>query len=425
MFYFRNALDYIDSKEKKFKDKTKQLDAARGVIYGNQANIFIRKKKFAIAETLLKKSAEINLRKGNDNNDAELSELKLAHIYDETGKTDLLYNLLASIHRQSDTIKNDDAEADYNFLMAHYFIKNRNSANALKYFIKYDRLKDSLRGKGRALKEADIARFEKDYQLNKLKESNQLQHLYLKTAVAFGFLLIIIFFLIFINGRKSKKNLKVLSHLNDTINDQNISLGEALNELKLRSQEKDRILRAVAHDLRNPIGGIASITNVMVGEDYNGDQMEFINLIKETSNNSLELINEILEVTNDGSANSNMELVEINALLNNSVGLFRFKAAEKNQSILFDGLESPEELLIDREKIWRVIGNLISNAIKFSPSGASIFVKATHYENFIEIAIKDSGIGIPDAIKNKVFNVFTEAKRSGHRGKSPLGWAFL
>ena len=83
----------------------------------------------------------------------------------------------------------------------------------------------------------------------------------------------------------------------------------------------------------------------MAAESYNDDQLEFINLIKETSNNSLELIDEILEVTNDGSSDSNMELVEINSLLNNSVGLLRFKAAEKNQVIIFEGLRSPEDLI--------------------------------------------------------------------------------
>ena len=67
----------------------------------------------------------------------------------------------------------------------------------------------------------------------------------------------------------------------------------------------------------------------MTADNYNDDQLEFINLIKETSNNSLELINEILEVTNDGFSGSNLAMVEINSLLHNSVGLLRFKAAGK------------------------------------------------------------------------------------------------
>ena len=425
MVYFNKALDYIDREAPRFKKKATLLDAARGVIYGNEANIFIQKKNLPLATALLKKSAEINLRKGNDNNDAALSELKLAHIYYQAGETDSLYNLLGIIHKQLDVINNHDAEADYNVLMANYFTTIGKPGRALNYFIKYDYLKDSIQNKSKALKEADIAQqitqFDKDAQLDNLKKNNQLQYIYLHIALAFGLMLILIFFLIYLHWQKSKKNLILLGHLNDTINDQNITLENALNELKLSSQEKDRILRTVAHDLRNPIGGIASITNVMTADNYNDDQLEFINLIKETSNNSLELINEILEVTNDGSSCSNLELVEINSLLNNSVGLLRFKAAEKNQTIIFEGLRSPEDLLINREKIWRVIGNLISNAIKFSSFGAKIIVRARLYDDGIEVSIQDSGIGIPKNIENKIFNTFTEAKRSGTAGEKSFG----
>ncbi len=180
-------------------------------------------------------------------------------------------------------------------------------------------------------------------------------------------MLLIIFFLILLNWQKSKRNIKVLGSLNHQINDQNYSLEHALKELKVSSQEKDRILRTVAHDLRNPIGGIASLTNAMGDDDYSDEQKELINLIKETSNNSLELINEILEVTNDGTPALHKEVVEINSLLSHSVALLRFKAAEKGQLIILELLETPVEVLISREKIWRVMSNLISNAIKFSP----------------------------------------------------------
>jgi len=78
-------------------------------------------------------------------------------------------------------------------------------------------------------------------------------------SVVFAALLLIILMLILFTWQKSKNNLKILANLNTTINEQNKTLENALTELKLNSQEKDRILRAVAHDLRNPIGGIASL----------------------------------------------------------------------------------------------------------------------------------------------------------------------
>ena len=64
-------------------------------------------------------------------------------------------------------------------------------------------------------------------------------------------------------------------------------------------------------------------------------------------------------------------MVEINSLLSHSVELLRFKAAEKNQRIMLELLDTPLELFISREKIWRVISNLIGNALEYSSKHAT------------------------------------------------------
>ena len=159
----------------------------------------------------------------------------------------------------------------------------------------------------------------------------------------------------------------------------------------------------------------------MTDDDYTDEQKEMLNLIKETSFNSLELINEILEATNTATAPLNKELVDISALLSNSIELLRFKAAEKNQVINLELLSRPQEIMMSREKIWRVISNLISNAIKFSPANGSILVKAVNLEHEVHIQVKDHGIGIPDKLKSQVFNMFTDAKRPGTEGEKSFG----
>jgi signal transduction histidine kinase len=417
IFYFKKSLDYIDEHSQKFKDRSKLLDVARGVIYGNEAKIYIQKNNFQLAKKLLKESSAINLRKGNDNRDAELSELKLAHLYYQTGETDSMKNLLSNVRKQLDSVENKDAEADWNFMEAKYFIKKNNSKTALSYFLKYDALKDSIANANKALKDADVARqikrLEKDYEFNNLKKNIELQNLYLKLGAIFGAMLLIIIFLVLLTWQKSKKNIRILGTLNHQINDQNNNLEQALAGLKLSSEEKDRILQTVAHDLRNPIGGIVSLTLAMADDDYSNEQKEMLNLIQETSHNSLELINEILETTNNVQAVLKKEWVEINSLLSHNAELLRFKAAEKDQQITLELLEAPAELLISREKIWRVISNLISNAIKFSPAGSAIHVKIIRNGNEVEISVKDNGIGIPENMKLKVFNMFSEAKRLG------------
>jgi len=425
MYFFKRALDLIDQQKERFKSSTNLLDVARGVIYGNQANIYLRQHNYAQAGQLLKKSININLRKGNDNRDAQLSEMKLAHMYYDRNNQDSLFALLQNVKLQADTIKNPEVLPDWNYLAARYYTKKNDAKSALSYFKAYDSLKDVMAAKQKALQEADVSeqikRLEKNYEFDKLQKNSQLQNTMLIVILVFAVLLTIIMFLVYSNWQRSKKNIIKLDSLNNQINEQNSSLTRALAELNISSQEKDRILRTVAHDLRNPIGGISSLTGLIAEEAQTTDQQESIRLIKETSDNSLQLINEILEATNHQKTEPVKEPVDINLLITNSIELLRFKAAEKNQSIVTVLLPESVQLNLNREQIWRVISNLISNAIKFSPLQAKIAVKAALVDNEVHICVKDNGIGVPDYLKDKIFNMFTEAKRPGTAGEKSFG----
>ncbi|HVW96743.1 MAG TPA: ATP-binding protein [Mucilaginibacter sp.] len=425
MYFFKRALAFIEQYSERFKTSENLLDVARGVVFGNEANVYITQGNRAQAIRLLKKSAEINLRKGNDNVDAQLSELKLAHIYYDTHQTDSLFALLKNIQQQSDSIHSIDVQADWNYLMAKYYYNRKESALALTYLKEYDKLTDSIVIKEKHLKEADVSeqinRLEKTYELDVLQKNNQSQKVLLKVAIIFAVLFFVILFLVYSNWQRSKKNIKKLDDLNSQINEQNQSLSSALTELKISSQEKDRILRTVAHDLRNPIGGISSLTGLMLAEAQTDEQKESIALIKETSDNSINLINEILEATNNKKVEQPKEPSDINPIIANSVELLKFKAAEKNQQIETELFEEPILLQLNREKIWRVISNLISNAIKFSPPGSKIKVKTVLADREVRVIVEDNGIGIPDNINEKVFNMFTDAKRPGTSGEKSFG----
>ena len=423
--YFEKTLAYLEKEGSKYKERADLIDVGRAVVYGNQAQLYMARGEDATAEQLLRKSIAINLRKGNDNRDAQLSELKLASIYSRNGNTKL-FKLLNDIRAQLDSVKNPDAEVGWNHQMATYFEKRNDLKKAIAYFNKYDFLKDSVAKTTQKLKETDVNQQFKDLEnqstISNLKIDNRVKQNYLTIALIYSVMALVIILLIFLNWRRSKANVKDLSRLNAQVLQQKDILELAFKELEVADKEKDRILRAVAHDLRNPIGGIASLTSLMLMDEMDTERKELIELIQSATNNSLELINEILEVTGNTSLNPNKkQLVDINTLLSNSIELLRFKAAEKNQQIMLEMLETPEELFISREKIWRVMSNLISNAIKFSPQGSDIYVKVVNEDDNIRISVNDHGIGIPDNIKNQVFNMFTPAKRVGTAGEPSFG----
>ncbi len=423
--YFDQSLSFINKYGPQFKDRLKMMEIAQGVVYGNKAEIYILKKDDEQAIGLLKKSIKINLQKDYDNADAELSEIKLAQIYDDHHRDAELFALLTDIGEQLKTTKNPDVEADWNRLMGHYYLRKKDLSRTVAFMQDYNTVKDSNIARFNQLKESEIDKqfdtYEKQQQIDELSNNNKIQRILLVVILIFAAMALVIILLVYRNWRRSKSDVQTVKTLNQQINEQNIELGKALSELKLSDQEKDRILRTVAHDLRNPIGGIASLTDLMVDEGYNEEQKDLIKLVKETSHNSLELINEILEATNITSIEINPELVEINALVNTCVELLRFKAAEKAQKIFFEPLHTPQQLMISREKIWRVINNLISNAVKFSPTGAPIFVKIATENNQVIISVLDNGIGIPDQLKDQVFNMFTTAQRPGTLGEKSFG----
>ena len=423
--YFNKALAFINKYNNRFKDIGYKLDIARAVSWGDQGKVMYEKGDYVEAQKLFQKSIDFDLKKSYDNFDAELVEVDLADLYLKQHQLKPLFGLLQDLHKQMDTVKNLGALTAWNRLMSAYYVQNKDYAQSLDYYKSYSELKDSLSKVDLYIKETDInqqlANYDKQYQIQALKDNNKLEKIFLYVAVLVGIMALVILLLVFRNWGRSKRDVKAISELNEQINSQKNDLEATLEELKTNSQEKDRILRTVAHDLRNPIGGIVSLTNVMLEDGYTDEQKELINLVNSTSSNTLELINEILEATNHKIGKSNKELVDINSLVSNSVEIMNFKAAEKDQKLVTELLDAPAMLLVSRERVWRVISNLISNAIKFSPNGASIMVKLISNDREVKLCVSDDGIGIPDNIKNDVFNIFTDAKRPGTAGEKSFG----
>ncbi len=215
-------------------------------------------------------------------------------------------------------------------------------------------------------------------------------------------------------SRKNHKNVRL----------QNEQLQQTLEELEYANQNIVRIMRIMAHDLRNPLSGMIGLANTMAEDETVDEKKHMLRLIEATGVHSLDMINELLT---SGLADENEPLVkhplDIKELLCDSVELLRFKAAEKNQQIIFESLNVPIIATVNHEKIWRVFNNLIVNAIKFSHKGG--IIKVSIYENAdkktVLISVADNGIGIPDKDKERIFEMFTSAKRVGTDGEQPFG----
>lgn len=253
---------------------------------------------------------------------------------------------------------------------------------------------------------------EQQYEISLISRKNELKNIYLLGAVIF--LAVAVGFLVNV-----AYHLRRFRAINRQISQQNVELQDALGALEQSHAENSRMMHIVAHDLRSPISSMTMIADVLLESgNWSEEDRTLIEHIKISGNNSLNLVSEMLQV-NRGTEGLQKEEVDLERMLNYCVDLLRFKAEEKLQKITLT--TEPVKAMISREKMWRVVSNLIANAIKFSHKGGTIDIKLAKKDEQALISIQDHGIGIPDRLKDSLFELFTNSKRYGTDGETPHG----
>ncbi len=405
LLYHKKALAFIDANRYTHEPKNRWHDIAKGVIYGNMGQVYKAQGKYGEAEKLFRQSIAINLQKGNDTWDAQSAYVKLADLFYMENKIDSMGAALQEIRKSFDAMPNFTWETEWNKLMWRYSEKQNKPSDAYKYLTLYTRGKDSLDKINKAITTVDASSFikvlEKQHDIDVLTKKNDLKDHYLLLAESCSLLLLVIGWLVWKNARHSRKNVERLTRL---------------------SEEKDRILHVVAHDLRSPIASIMMLSNVIKKANNKEETGKALQFITTACSNSLTLISELLGAAeNHNNKNDTRETIDANRLVNDCVELLQMKASEKNQTfnIQFNG--EAKFFTANREKINRVINNLLTNAIKFSHNSEQITVSSLVKDKKIQIAVQDNGIGIPDNLKDRIFEKFTKAKRKGTMGEPTFG----
>jgi signal transduction histidine kinase len=199
-----------------------------------------------------------------------------------------------------------------------------------------------------------------------------------------------------------------------------------LQQLLELNELKNKFLGMAAHDLRNPLSTIKGYLELFLTDalgELTADQREVLNDMSQTSDNMLDLINDLLDVTaiETGNLQLKRQPTDLDVLLHAIQASFRVLAHAKSIEIKLDLPETLPVLHIDQARIKQVLVNLISNAVKYSFSRTIILLIVKVFEKEVWVSVKDQGQGIPVEEMKKLFKDFSRTSVKPTAGEKSIG----
>ena len=202
---------------------------------------------------------------------------------------------------------------------------------------------------------------------------------------------------------------------------------QAAQKLKELSDLKSDFVSKVSHELRTPLTSImGAADNLLDGIAGPLDERprSYLGRIKENADRLLRLINELLDLSRIEAGKEEIRLsgFRLDALIGETLETLK-PLAEEHRVTLAAPQAPPLVIRADRDKISRVLINLVDNGIKFTPAGGRVEIRASGEGQWVKLAVSDSGVGIPTLELDRIFDKFHQVKhaRGGSRPGSGLG----
>ena len=181
----------------------------------------------------------------------------------------------------------------------------------------------------------------------------------------------------------------------------------------------------VSHDLRTPLNSMIGLLSNLDKFIKDPQGKRFLSIIRNSSSFMLFLVNDLLDFfqIKNGKFRKNFKWVNIGDDFRELMDMFRVGTDEKDLQLYYEQASNlPNELLVDSQRLKQVLLNLLQNALKFTFQG---FIKVqVNYDNdigFLNVSVQDSGIGIPEEDKEKLFKLFGKLESTAHINTTGIG----
>jgi GAF domain-containing protein len=210
------------------------------------------------------------------------------------------------------------------------------------------------------------------------------------------------------------------------IQEKSIELEVANRQLEVANKHKSDFLANMSHELRTPLNAIIGFSEALMDRlfgDLNEKQLEYQKDIHESGEHLLSLINDILDLSKIEAGKMELELSSFHlpTAISNAVTLIRERAMRHGIALGMDIDERIGDFQADERKVKQVLLNLLSNAVKFTPDGGRVDVSAKVDTDKVEIAVKDTGVGISPEDQAALFEEFKQFGKDRSRKAEGTG----
>lgn len=395
---YNEALIYLDSAEVVFREIQDSLDYVH--VYLSYGEIYIAQEKYELAYPYIKMAFDESNQKGNVYQKA-LAGFYLCRYYRDKGQLDSAKYYGNISYENVIKIENADILKALYLEMGRIYSDLGDHKQANEFLEKHITLKDSLYTES-LYRELQAEKFNEELAKQKTeKEKIQKDNVDKAKTILFweiaGALLLITKTAMIILAvslyRKRKKYKKAIDDLNRT------------NEIK------NRLLAIISHDLRSPLSSLYSVIVLTKQKALTDEEKERLySKLEQNLNVTLSLVDNLLYWTKNqiNEIKPELENFDINKKVNDAIEVYGSVAADKGIKIITD-LTKQSIAYGDSGMINIVIRNLISNAIKFTKKGGTVFITTEIRDDKIRLIVKDTGIGMKP---EKLATIFTQENTS-------------
>lgn len=399
--------------------------------YSNFGLVLTKLGDLSEAESYFEKVLQLHKElKDNSNPEAFVETLiGKSQIYNARNQFDEEKKILDEAKKYAEEFHYMDLRKQTYLRLTQYYLRTRNFEKSNEMLGALAVIDDSITRQQRRNEAAIIAsvinsaKLESDFE--NAQDNIEKQELVIaqqeKTLIAValvGALFFVLLILLILSNRSRRRMNRTLATHREAIDNKNIEL-ERLN------QTKDKFFSVVAHDLRSPLNSLYGFSNLLVNHSQSMSKDEIQKMgsqLRESVANTLKMTENLITWARSQmhEEQTNPELIDVRTVIDETFKISAEEAAKKGVTLQRDN-DEPANVYADRNHLLLTLRNIINNSIKYTESGDRISITAVEENGHTKITIEDTGVGMDDEVKEKLFSLEGTVSQLGTSGERGTG----